>query len=556
MSKALSHEKNVKSAFGKLLISLCLGLIFSIPVLCSQTITYMDVEGESYTAVIKLSTKIVNVDGSKNKKGFSTERNADFNEKGGFYVEIYSVGWEENIKPDPVPVIRLDWVRATEPFYPDHKSQKKYEISRNGFNFLKKNDAGLSSPSSFEVSIGYGHREDTQPQGFLVTTFTHKPKKESEQEALEVKDVPLNTNRNTNSSPRNQSANSNTKVGAKDKQIKEKQQTAKVDDAKEDEEDQVERENLNEESDEIPHDSTENNITSDSSFIETVNESKGNTGFSSSKLDWLIERPGILGGISVALILMLFLLFRKKKKPSVADNPKETPSLMQNQPPSLASTSHVRIKTKVSHKAPIPAESDRIPFSDLVLSPGVKSFDLSKVWQNTKVKKVFLPEKPIQNINTFVQEKNVNTFTEDTSQVPEIAGFLLGRYQRQARTDQYEVSIDEFVPITPGEQGVYRVEFGTHAWMELDEVQEQFPDLVTIGWFHTHPGHGLFLSQPDLNIQKGFFRQPYHLAMEIDPLKPSCEMAFFTWSSTGEMNNSSERLTDQWYSWNEIMNQI
>ena len=272
-------------------------------------------------------------------------------------------------------------------------------------------------------------------------------------------------------------------------------------------------------------------------------------------LNALLERPAILGGIGVGLMLLLFLVFRRKKKPAATSFP-ETASVKVQPTASPTSEGNVKIKAKVTPKPPTHTESNHIPFAELAIAPAVKSFDLTKVWQDTKVTKVFMPAKPIHAINAFVQEKNVTTFSEDTSQVPEIAGFLLGRYQRQARTDQYEVSIDEFVPITPGEQGVYRVEFGTHAWIKLDEVQEKFPDLVTIGWFHTHPGHGLFLSQPDLNIQKGFFRQPYHLAMEIDPLKPISEMAFFTWSGKGEMNNSVRRLTDQWFSWNEVLKEI
>jgi hypothetical protein len=90
------------------------------------------------------------------------------------------------------------------------------------------------------------------------------------------------------------------------------------------------------------------------------------------------------------------------------------------------------------------------------------------------------------------------------------------------------------------------------AWAELADVQDNFPNLETIGWFHTHPGHGLFLSQPDLRIHEGFFRQPFQVAMEIDTLSPNLDTAFFTRSQSGAINNTNLRIADGWFRWYDI----
>lgn len=83
-------------------------------------------------------------------------------------------------------------------------------------------------------------------------------------------------------------------------------------------------------------------------------------------------------------------------------------------------------------------------------------------------------------------------------------------------------------------------------------MQDLFPELVVVGWFHTHPGHGLFLSPPDLNIQK-HFREPYQFAMEIDSLTENLDTGFFTRRSNGDMNNTEHlRPGARWFAWTEI----
>ncbi|HUW12457.1 MAG TPA: Mov34/MPN/PAD-1 family protein [Anaerolineae bacterium] len=50
----------------------------------------------------------------------------------------------------------------------------------------------------------------------------------------------------------------------------------------------------------------------------------------------------------------------------------------------------------------------------------------------------------------------------------------------------------------------------------LSEVEARFPDQRIVGWYHTHPGHGAFLSGPDKFIQNHFFDEGGQLALVID----------------------------------------
>ncbi len=45
------------------------------------------------------------------------------------------------------------------------------------------------------------------------------------------------------------------------------------------------------------------------------------------------------------------------------------------------------------------------------------------------------------------------------------------------------------------------------------------PETVIVGWAHSHPGYGCFLSQTDVSTQEKFFSHPQSIALVIDPTK-------------------------------------
>jgi len=60
----------------------------------------------------------------------------------------------------------------------------------------------------------------------------------------------------------------------------------------------------------------------------------------------------------------------------------------------------------------------------------------------------------------------------------------------------------------------------THACWQymLAEQERSFPGTVIVGWYHTHPGYGLFLSGQDLYIHRSFFTLPHQVAVVVDPI--------------------------------------
>ncbi|MFV1964725.1 MAG: Mov34/MPN/PAD-1 family protein [Pirellulaceae bacterium] len=77
----------------------------------------------------------------------------------------------------------------------------------------------------------------------------------------------------------------------------------------------------------------------------------------------------------------------------------------------------------------------------------------------------------------------------------------------------------------------------THdTWEQITREREEFPDeLQMVGWYHTHPDWGVFLSGMDIFICDHFFDKPLDVALVIDPCRQ--DRGFFQWAE-----NAPERV--------------
>lgn len=62
--------------------------------------------------------------------------------------------------------------------------------------------------------------------------------------------------------------------------------------------------------------------------------------------------------------------------------------------------------------------------------------------------------------------------------------------------------------------------FTHETWADLaDRVGERYGDQKVLGWYHSHPGHGVFMSRYDRFIHESFFRNPWQCALVLDPVR-------------------------------------
>lgn len=107
----------------------------------------------------------------------------------------------------------------------------------------------------------------------------------------------------------------------------------------------------------------------------------------------------------------------------------------------------------------------------------------------------------------------------------ELGGFLIGSPEDDPATI---VRLRHFLPAVDVQSKAASLTFTHDTWRVMTrQVSEQFPAEKVVGWQHTHPGLGVFLSGYDLFIQRNFFRQPWQIAMVVDPIR--CELGFFQW---------------------------
>jgi proteasome lid subunit RPN8/RPN11 len=62
------------------------------------------------------------------------------------------------------------------------------------------------------------------------------------------------------------------------------------------------------------------------------------------------------------------------------------------------------------------------------------------------------------------------------------------------------------------------VTFTHEAWASVhDQLERNFAGQQIVGWYHSHPGFGIFLSRHDLFIHENFFSDPRQIAYVVDP---------------------------------------
>ncbi|MEM9718051.1 MAG: hypothetical protein AAGA10_02310 [Bacteroidota bacterium] len=197
-------------------------------------------------------------------------------------------------------------------------------------------------------------------------------------------------------------------------------------------------------------------------------------------------------------------------------------------------------------------EAAPFPYDDPTLRTHYLPISLWECWEDTTVRQIYLHKRSIRQIDQHIRGENLYKIDPETGdEIPEIGGFLMGFLKEEE--GQFELCIERFIPITPESNNRFTVKFGDRAWIEWSDAQSKFPDELLLGWFHTHPGHGLFLSEADIKVQKDQFTLEYLVAMEIDTLTPDFDAAFFTWKQGGKhLNNAEDRKLNSWYSFMDM----
>lgn len=113
----------------------------------------------------------------------------------------------------------------------------------------------------------------------------------------------------------------------------------------------------------------------------------------------------------------------------------------------------------------------------------------------------------------------------------EVCGVLVGHENHAG------MEVEACISGLNAEQAGAHVTFTQDTWEHIYKVKDQqYPNQRIVGWYHSHPGFGIFLSDHDTFIHKNFFSSPKQVAWVCDP--HSDEEGCFGWVS-----GRIERLT-------------
>jgi proteasome lid subunit RPN8/RPN11 len=108
----------------------------------------------------------------------------------------------------------------------------------------------------------------------------------------------------------------------------------------------------------------------------------------------------------------------------------------------------------------------------------------------------------------------------------EVCGVIVGNVYRDERGAYLYVEASIKGDHAAGKTA--QVTFTAETWTHInDELERNHAGRKILGWYHTHPGFGIFLSDMDLFIQNNFFNEPWQVAYVYDP--KSGEDGVFVW---------------------------
>lgn len=111
----------------------------------------------------------------------------------------------------------------------------------------------------------------------------------------------------------------------------------------------------------------------------------------------------------------------------------------------------------------------------------------------------------------------------------EVGGVLLGHIFRDPEDGVTYPVIDHALAGRFATEARGHLTFTRETWLDINKRREDLhPDEWVVGWYHTHPGLDIFLSDWDLFIHRNFFHKHWQVALVLDPHQDAA--SFFTWA--------------------------
>ena len=123
-------------------------------------------------------------------------------------------------------------------------------------------------------------------------------------------------------------------------------------------------------------------------------------------------------------------------------------------------------------------------------------------------KNIYILQSVYKEIHKFTQNKTTN----------ESGGMLVGTILEEL--GKTNIIISGFVEAKYCEATPTTLKFTHETWEYVHkEIEKKHPEKKIVGWIHTHPDFGIFLSEYDKFIHQNFFNEDYQVAYVVAPIQ-------------------------------------
>jgi len=137
-------------------------------------------------------------------------------------------------------------------------------------------------------------------------------------------------------------------------------------------------------------------------------------------------------------------------------------------------------------------------------------------------------ERVLENKNIYIHQRvysQIHSFAANKTE-NEHGGILVGRVLNELGKEN--TIIEGFIEAKYNTATPTTLTFTHETWDYFHkEMESKFKNKKIVGWIHTHPNFGIFLSENDRFIQENFFDEKNQVAYVVDPIQN--EEGFFFW---------------------------
>jgi proteasome lid subunit RPN8/RPN11 len=103
-----------------------------------------------------------------------------------------------------------------------------------------------------------------------------------------------------------------------------------------------------------------------------------------------------------------------------------------------------------------------------------------------------------------------------------VGGILVGRPLDDL------IRVEGAVPARQTEEYAGEIAFPPPVWEDAYAALDRYPGARIVGWYHSHPGSGVSMSEYDRGLHAALFGEPTNVALVLDPVAD--KMAWFGWT--------------------------